>query len=207
MVPTGNHPLLIRKDPQYHDPRRYDDETRYFSWSPGYRLSFLAAQSASAQWSLGIGAGATIPTGDFSDFGDGDGASTGWAVNANLSRALNSNVSVLGAGSYGSNGHETEGDKTNVIRVGGALLHGFGDGDGAAPFVFGGGGVLGHQFSPDVGDGETDWQGYVIGGAGLGFPLGDLLGFVTGSYVHGFNETTYFGVGAGISIPLGGDDM
>ena len=40
-------------------------------------LSFLAAQSASAQWSLGIGAGATIPTGNFSDFGDGDGASTG----------------------------------------------------------------------------------------------------------------------------------
>ena len=68
------------------------------------------------------------------------------------------------------------------------------------------GGVLGHQFSPDVGDGETDWQGNVISGAGLGFRLGGLLSFVTGSYVCGFNETTYFGVGAGISIPLGGDD-
>lgn len=169
-------------------------------------FSLLGAGPASAQWSLGVGAAALVPTSDYGDY-----AKTGWAVGGQLGYAVSEKVSVNGGAFYGSNDHDDiAGDKTNLIGVGGGLGYILGDAEASlVPMVSVGVGVLGHQYKSDAFPDEegTDWQGYVSGGVGLGFPLGSIMGQVFGEYIHGFDETTLFAIGAGIAFPLGGDGM
>jgi hypothetical protein len=168
----------------------------------------VAAQPGAAQWTVGAGASAIIPTGDFGDY-----AKTGWGVAGTLGRAINEDLSFVAVGSYGTNDHDDAGDpgaKTNLIGFSGNLVYYFGDAT-ARPFIFGGAGVLGHQYKSDNFPDEesTDWNAAFNGGAGLSFPLGSLGGYVLGNYVYGLGDekTTYFAVGGGIVIPIGGDGM
>lgn len=164
-------------------------------------LLLVSAQQGFAQWAVGLGAGALVPVSDYGDY-----AKTGWGVTGHLNRALNENASFVASASYGSNSHEDEGDKTNLIGVGGNLVYSLTAGAGAVPFLVGGVGYLGHQYQSDTfPDAEgTDWQAYVNGGVGLGFPLGSIRGYLLANYVHGFDETTYASLGGGITFPVGG---
>lgn len=132
-------------------------------------------------------------------------------VAGTLGRAINENLSFVAAATYGTNDHDEVGDpgaKTNLIGFAGNLVLYLGEST-ARPFVVGGIGVLGHQYRSDnfPDDEGTDWNASVNGGAGLAFPLGGIGGYVLGNYIYGLGteKTTYFAVGGGIIIPIGGD--
>ena len=178
-------------------------------------LCFTLPAQANAQ-AVFLGVGATVPTGDFSDFGDGDGASAGWLANGGVVFPLNEDgLYVFGEGMYGSNSHDYEGDKTNLLGGFAGIEMGFGEEGEAAPFVFGQVGFLRHEYkSDDFTEFEGSSSGLAFGGgAGYGFPLGESMrGWVLGRYLQGQTSddeagdgnTTFLNFGAGISIPFGG---
>ena len=48
---------------------------------------------------------------------------------------------------------------------------------------------MGHKYSSDEYEGESDKGLAIGGGAGYGFPIGGMQGFVEGKYMHGmFSE-------------------
>ena len=125
-------------------------------------LSLLTVQPGVAQWRVAIGGGgAIVPVSDYGEF-----AKTGWGVTGRLAHALNDKASLGVTGSYGSNSHEDEGDKTNLIGVGGNLVYSLTESGETRPFVVAGAGYLGHQYKSDnfPDDEATDWQAYVNGG-------------------------------------------
>ena len=179
-------------------------------------LSLTLPSQASAQ-GVFLGAGATIPTGDYKDFGDGDGAKTGWVAEAGISFPINENgLFIFADGLYGSNGHEYAGDKTDLLCGFGGVELSFANEEGAGMFVFGELGFLRHAYkSDDFPEFEDSSTGLAFGaGVGYGIPLGDKLqGWVLGRYIQGQlsddetgeGNTTLFGVMAGLSIPIGGN--
>ena len=172
-------------------------------------VSFLLPTQLSAQ-SVFFGAGATFPTGDYKDFGDGDGAKTGFLAIAGVTFPVSDgNFSLLGEGFFGSNSHEFEGDKTNVYgAMGGILFDAAAEGE-AGPYAFGQAGLLVHDYKSDTYE-ESSETGFGFGGgAGYGFPLGGVSGWIEGRYIHALfddGNTTFFGVMAGVSFPIGGSD-
>jgi len=173
-------------------------------------LSFSIPSSVQAQSGF-VGGGATVPTGDYSDFGDGDGAKTGFMLFGGLDFPLNENgLSAFGEGYFGSNSHEYGGDKTNLYgAMGGILLDLIPEGPG--PYVFGQIGIMVHDYkSDDYPEDEGSETGFGFGGgAGYGFPLGAVNGFVEARYIQGqfdYGNTSFFAFFAGISFPLGGDE-
>ena len=84
--------------------------------------------------SIFVGGGGTIPVQDFSDFdGDGagvDGANFGWQGTAGAQVAVGESGLTVGPRVYyGSNSHETDGDKTNLYGGTALVNYGFGDPD------------------------------------------------------------------------------
>ena len=164
------------------------------------------AQSAFA------GVGITVPTGDFSDFGDGDGAKTGFMAIGGVTFPIGEgNLSVLGEGFYGMNDHEYEGDKTNLYGAMGGLLLGFSETGEPGLYVYGQAGFMVHDYkSDDFSEFEGSETGLALGGgAGYSIPIGSLTGWAEGRYTFGkFDDgnTTYFGVMAGLSFPIGGGE-
>lgn len=165
-------------------------------------VSFALPNQASAQ-GIFLGAGATFPTGDYGEYAD-----AGWMVEGGIGFPLGENgLQVFADGLYGSNKHDFEGDKTN-------LLGGFGGLEYVAEsgiFFFGEVGFLNHDFkSEDYPEDEGSDTGFAFGGgAGYSFPIGGLSGWVLGRYIQGqFDEenTALFGLMAGISIPLAGGE-
>ncbi|NNM07239.1 MAG: hypothetical protein HKO65_19255 [Gemmatimonadetes bacterium] len=78
-------------------------------------LSFTLPSQVSAQ-NVFLGAGLTMPTQDYKDFGDGDGANAGWMVEAGFGFPLGENgLYAFIDGLYGSNGHDHHNDKTNLL--------------------------------------------------------------------------------------------
>ena len=175
--------------------------------------TFLALASpavSSAQTSIFIGGGATIPTGDFSDFGGGDGANTGWQGTAGAQFAIGE--SGLTAGPrlfYGSNNHDTAGDKTNLYGGTALLNYAFGDPEAANPFVWDEFGLMSHAYKSESfpANEDTSTTAMWSGGAGVGFPLGGVIGWVAAGYTAGLGDnsgTTLFGVYAGATFAVGG---
>ena len=169
---------------------------------------------SSAQTSIFIGGGATIPTGDFSDFdGDGagtDGASTGWQATAGAQFAIGEGGFTVGPRVfYGSNSHETDGDKTNLYGATALANYGFGEPDALNPFLWGEFGVMSHAFKSDAlpaADVTTTAAMWSVG-AGVGFPVGGVNGFIAAGYTAGLSDnsdTKLFGVYAGASFAVGG---
>ncbi|MBT8398829.1 MAG: hypothetical protein HKO65_03860 [Gemmatimonadetes bacterium] len=172
-------------------------------------LSFMLPTQASAQGAF-VGAGVTFPTGDYSDFGDGDGAKTGWLTMGGVSFPLaDGGLSVFGEGFFGSNSHEEEGDKTNLYGAMGGVLFDAAEEGEAGLYAFGQAGFLVHSYKSDSFEEGSETGLAFAGGAGYGFPLGGVSGWIEGRYTHALfddGNTTYFGFLAGLSFPLGGGD-
>ena len=172
-------------------------------------LALAVPTLASAQASIFLGGGATIPTGDFGDY-----AKTGWMGQAGVVANVGSNgLFVAGEGFYGSNKHETGGDKTNLYGADGQVGYRFGDQAKAGLYVAGLLGAMIHKYSPATGTGDSS-TGILFGGiAGVDIPAGKVNVWVEGRWMNGrFSEggdssnTAFFGLFAGVSIPVGGSN-
>lgn len=162
----------------------------------------LGTSSASAQFF--VGGGLTMPSSDFKDFVDepGNGAKTGWMATAGfrLFGSEDGRFSVWGEGFYGSNTHEVDGEKTNIVMGGGSASYALTGSAGVAPYVIGGVGYLNHQFKPDGGNSESDWMFAWSAGGGLSFSQKFWL---EGRYVNGSKDgdkTAYVMLMAGITL-------
>ena len=116
-----------------------------------FALSAPADSSRRCRYSSG--GGATIPVSDFSDFpGVGtDGANTGWQG------TLVAQFAVGEAGLfcrprvyYGSNNHDTTGDKTNLYGGTALVNYAFGDPEVVNPFLWDEFGFMAHSFKSDL---------------------------------------------------------
>ena len=177
-------------------------------------LALSAPADSSAQTSIFVGGGATIPVSDFSDF-DGagagtDGANTGWQGTVGALFAVGEAGLAVGPRVYyGSNSHETTGDKTNLFGGTAVALYGFGDPEALNPYVFGEFGVMSHAFKSDAAPATDATSTAAVwgGGVGVGFPLGGVTGFVSAGYTAGLGDnsgTTYFALFAGATFAVGG---
>jgi hypothetical protein len=177
-------------------------------------VGLAAPSDSSAQAAAFIGGGVTSPTGDFKDFGGGDGANLGWVATGGIlfpvgDAGLSAGVRAF----FGANNHDTDGDKTNLYGGTAVATYSFGEAGAVAPFVYGEFGYQAHAYKstdfPAFDD--TEWKPFVAGGAGLNFPIGGLSGFVAAGYNQGFGSdggnTTYINGVAGVNIPFGGNGM
>ncbi len=174
-------------------------------------FALSAPADVSAQASIFVGGGAAIPTGDFSDFpGDTDGANTGWQGTVGAQFLVGeSGLSVGPRVFYGSNNHDTTGDKTNLYGGTALVNYSFGDPEAANPFLWGEFGVMSHAFKSESLPAFEDTTTAAMwgGGAGVGFPLGGVSGWVAAGYNSGLGDnsgTTYIGVYAGLTFAVGG---
>jgi hypothetical protein len=166
--------------------------------------SLTLASSASAQ-AVFLGAGATIPTSTYGDY-----AKTGWmGFGGVLFPVGDAGLSVGGEGFYGSNSHETEGDKTNLYGAMGLVGFSFMPEASAQPFVYAGAGYMTHSYKSDsfpTAEGSESAMAVGLGG-GVSFPLGGVRGMAAASYNQGLDtlkETKFIGISAAIQIMLGG---
>lgn len=171
-------------------------------------LAILAiAAPVQAQTQIFFGGMATVPTSDFKDFdGDGagtDGAKTGWQATAGVGFGLGeSSAGIYARGFYGQNSHDTDGDKTNPYGAMAGLTYQFGSGEGVAPFVGAGLGVLVHKFSSDASEGDSASEFAWEGIAGVRIPAGSSRVSLFGAY-NGTSGTEHFGIGAVLGVPIG----
>jgi hypothetical protein len=171
-------------------------------------IALAGPQMVSGQ-SVFLGAAATIPTQDFADFGDGDGAKTGFMGFGGVLFPVGTGAVSVGAeGFFGSNSHETEGDKTNLYGALALVALTLGDEfTSIRPSFFGGLGYMTHSYKSET-FAEGSESG-LAGGAGLavGFPLGGIGGSIAGSYNFGLGDldgTTFIAISALVQIPVGG---
>ncbi|MGD2123667.1 MAG: outer membrane beta-barrel protein [Gemmatimonadota bacterium] len=172
-------------------------------------LSFSLVGQLSAQ-SVYLGAGATFPAGDYKDL---DEAKTGWMVEGGFGFPLGeSGFYGLVGGIYGSNDHEYEGESTDLLGGLAGVEYVVGGEGGVHPFFFGQVGFLRHKYNAEGYDDSSSGLAFG-GGAGLSIPLGGVSGWALGRYLQaqtedeeaGFVNTSFFGLMAGISVPLAGN--
>jgi len=162
---------------------------------------------ASAQVVLSLAGGVTVPTSDYGDY-----ANTGWLGHADIGFPVGENgLSVGASGYYGSNNHETDGDKTNLYGGLGWVGYTFETGASVMPTVWGMAGSLTHSYKSDTTpSAEGSDTGFAFGGgAGLGFPLGGVTGrvqawYLTASIGDPSSTTALFGVDVGVQFVVGG---
>jgi hypothetical protein len=186
-----------------------------------FAVSLLVVPNQLSAQSIFLGGGATFPTGDYGDYAD-----VGWLAEAGFSLALGDGPwSALVTGIYGGNGHSydeatpepygSDDDKTSLLGGLVGVEYSFSEAREAGPFLFGEVGLLRHKYEPaDDGPtpepyGEESETGFAFGG-GIGYsvPFGRVSGYALARYLNGrFDDgnTAFFGVMAGVSIPLGGN--
>ena len=157
----------------------------------------LALPSQSNAQVLHLGAGLTVPIGDY-----GDVASTGWMGNA----AVHFNVGENGLwggveGNYGRNATENDllDESFKLFLVTGVLGYHFHTESSVLPYIYAGGGLL----SAKLGDGESDSDFALQAGVGATFGSSSLMPFLEAELVTAGSETQWFAVNGGISIGLG----
>jgi hypothetical protein len=169
-----------------------------------FASTFILPGRAAAQ-SVFVGAGVTVPTGDYSEY-----AKAGFLGIGGLTFPMGpQGLALLGEGYFGQNSHEFEGDKTNLYGAMGGLIYDFAAEGEAGVYLFGQAGLMVHKYSVDnsseSGSSET---GLAFGaGAGYGIPLGKGSAWLEGRYMQGQfdgGSTGFFGVVAGISFRVGG---
>ena len=174
-------------------------------------FTLLLPSQGSAQIGVFVGAGGTLPTGDYGEYAD-----MGWMLEAGANYAINdSGLYLFGEGLFGSNGHGgdlgIDGDKTNLLGVFGGVELNLAPEADAGFFVFAEVGMLKHDYkSDDFPEYEGSENAVAFGGgAGYNFPIGGLNGWALARYLQGQfdgedGSTAFFGVSAGVSFPLGG---
>jgi hypothetical protein len=121
-------------------------------------------------------------------------------------------VSIGASGFYGSNGHDTDGDKTNLYGGLAGVSYAFGDPEGASPFIGGLVGFMSHSYkseSQPAFEGSDSGLAYGAYG-GVGFPLGGVSGFAELYWLQGAGDidgTTFAGAMVGVQFPVGGGGM
>ena len=172
-------------------------------------LTFMHPKAVSAQ-GIYVGAGFTVPTGKFKDFGDGDGAKNGVMGVAGVTYPINEDgLSLFGEGYFGVNNHEFTGDKTNLYGAMGGVEIDFSPEGEPGLYAFGGAGLMVHSYKsddfPEYEDSNTGLG--LVGGAGYSLPVGPATGWAEGRYMFGKfdgGNTTFFGIFAGLAFPIGG---
>jgi hypothetical protein len=171
-------------------------------------VAVMAPSQSSAQVSIALSVGPTFPMGDFGEF-----AKLGFIGIGGVTVPVGASGLVVGAhGFYGSNSHEDEGDKTNLLGALGSVGFAFPTSGSMMPYIFGGLGLLKHSYkSEDFPEFEGSESGLAFGGgAGVGFTLGVIQGSLDAFYLMGSGDvdgTDLFGVTFGIGFPLGGGAM
>ena len=167
---------------------------------------FTLPSQASAQ-SAWIGGGILLPTADYGEY-----AKVGPMGVAGVALPIGGQKwSLFGEGYWGTNNHDDhEGDKTTLYGGHGGVTLDLAEEDEAGLYFFGQFGFMIHDFaSDDYPEEDGSETGIAFGGgAGYGFPLGSLNGWLEGRYMQGqFDEenTALFGIMAGVSFPLGGN--
>ena len=179
--------------------------------SPGWLAAVLAALSApaesSAQAAIHIAAGVTVPTGEYSEY-----AKSGWITQAGYSAPVGeAGLALGGEVFFGRNNHEPPPDENKSYLYGatGIVRYAYGDTDEVYPFVFGMAGLLAESFRSDAQPGLNGSAAKLAvgAGAGVGFPAGDMTGYVNAWFLNGFGseaDTRLFGVTTGLRLPLDG---
>ena len=158
-----------------------------------------------AQANVFLGGGATFPVSDF-----GELANTGWqGWGGVLVPVGDAGISVGAEGFYGSNNHEIDGNKTKLYGGLGLVGMQWGDPEGLQPAVFGGLGLMKRSFTSDaipILDSSATSLAWG-GGAGVGYPIGGVSGFLGASYTSGTGDENfairYFTIGLSAMIPVG----
>jgi len=171
-------------------------------------LSVPAQVSAQGVW---VGGGVTFPTGDYADWHN-----TGFTTVAGIGFPVGpEGLGVFAEGFYGQNSIDDEthpGAKTSPFGIMAGASYSLSPEEDAGLYVFGQAGLMVHRWTADDHDSETDNGLAFSGGAGYGFPIGGLEGFVEGRYTHGkftdeFDDsytTAYFSIVAGLYFSLSG---
>lgn len=137
-----------------------------------------------------VGAGLTMPSGDYGDY-----AKTGWMATAGM-RAWQSGderMSVWGEGFFGSNKHEgDDGDKTNLYGGMGSLSFGLTQGSSTTPYLIGSVGYMIHSYKPGTSGFTSESEGGIMFGGGGGVQVNNF--YVEARYLTASieNSTTAF---------------
>jgi hypothetical protein len=165
-------------------------------------LALFAPAQVEAQW-IWFGGGGSFAVSDYADY-----ANTGVLFTAGVAVPMGQEgLSLFGEIFAGQNGHsDYEGDKTNPYGfMGGVQLDLGQEGQGGAYF-FGEAGWMFHKYSSDVFDGDNESALGYGAGAGYWFPLGSVNGWAEvramNANIDG-SKTSFVGVLAGVSIPVG----
>jgi hypothetical protein len=158
----------------------------------------LSASTAQAQAYFGVGAGATIPTGDLAD-----AVGTGWHAIANVGYDMPSGLGLRGDFLYGQQSFDANSDvKLKLAGFYGNVTYGFGGAGAVKPYLIGTIGGTNSKASGGPIDGESSTD--LTYGAGAGIKFGNMSGatfYVEGRYliVNGDGDDSKFiPVSAGI---------
>ncbi len=144
----------------------------------------LSAQSVSAQATMFISAGAGVPVSDFADY-----ASVGWMAQVGVSFPVGSPGLAAGVGGlYGSNSHDTDGDRTDLLGGAAFLQYTIGDPASTSGYVFAGPGYVQHSYKSETFPEGSASGLAAAGGGGVNIPIGGLTGYIEGMYLTGFGD-------------------
>ena len=139
---------------------------------------------ASAQATMFLSAGASIPVSEFADY-----AGVGWMAQGGVSFPVGSPGLAVGVGGlYGSNSHDVDGDRTDLLGAAGFVQYTIGDPASTSGYLFAGPGYVQHSYKSDTFP-EGSVSGLAAsGGGGVNIPIGGLTGYVEGMYLTGFGD-------------------
>lgn len=126
-----------------------------------------------------IGAGATLPSGDYGDY-----AKTGWAVNAGFRPWMSADerAALWVEGLFASNKHEgSSGDKTNLFGGFASGTYGLTTGGTATPYIIGSVGYLVHSYKPGTSGAGSESEGGLGFGGGAGVEFSKF--YIEGRYL------------------------
>ncbi len=171
---------------------------KVFSVAAVLLLSVTAAQAQRPNF--GFGGGATIPTGDYGDY-----AKTGWIGTGFIGFPIAKALSIGAEGYYGSNDHDTEGDKTNLYGGSGYLTYRFGQPTKPGVYLIGSGGALVHQFKSETtpADESSETKFVWSAGAGVDIPVAKSVSIWLESRYMARGDTKFIPIWGGLSFAFG----
>lgn len=157
---------------------------RFFGSAVAVALVALSAQGASAQATMFLSAGASIPVSDYGDY-----ASVGWMAQGGVAFPVGSPGLAAGVGGlYGSNSHDIAGDRTDLLGAAAFVQYTIGDPASTSGYVFAGPGYVQHSYKSDTSPEGSNSGLAASGGGGVNIPIGGLTGYVEGMYLTGFGD-------------------